>query len=111
MIKCPVCNSIVYEDQSNCSCGADVSLLFQLKKQAIACCIEGSKLRAKGDLHGAVIALRDAVQIDGDNAEAHVLLGLIYQELNLSNLSKPHCEKALSLRQDDPLIKFLIGQF
>lgn len=51
----------------------------------------------RDNLAGAILELRDALQIDPNNARCHGLLGLIYLRQNQPTMAKIHVNKALQI--------------
>lgn len=51
----------------------------------------------RGNLAGAILELRDALQVDPNNARCHGLLGLIYLRQNQPTMAKIHVNKALQI--------------
>jgi type IV pilus assembly protein PilF len=64
----------------------------------------GIEYLRKGDIELAREKLLKAVDQDGDNAEAHGALGLLYANTGELRKAEKHYERSLSLRPDDPSV-------
>ena len=69
---------------------------------------EALSLRAKGDLSGAVVALKTALQEDPDNADARAVLGELYLRLGDGKGAVKELERARRLGADFDKVRVLL---
>src|SRR3954465_2120344 len=65
-----------------------------------------SLYRDERNVRGALVSLERSLQLDPDNAEAHLLVGQLYGESALCGRAEPHLRRAVELftriAADDP---------
>lgn len=64
----------------------------------------------KGDIKGAVIELKNALQKEPNSAQARLLLGQIYVEAGLGAQAEKELRRARELGVKDETVKYLLGQ-
>ncbi|MCX7046949.1 MAG: tetratricopeptide repeat protein, partial [Candidatus Sumerlaeota bacterium] len=98
---CPLCESVNRDDRDKCyHCDSDLSMLrlvINKAKQHYNLALEHAE-RQRYDQ--AIAELRNTLDLSGNFAQAHVVLGTIYAKLSRFDEARTHWEKALALNPD-----------
>jgi len=80
-MKCPNCGSNISDKKKRCErCGADLTIYKKINSASNLCYNNGLAKARVRDLSGAIIALRNSLELNKINTDARNLLGLIYYE-------------------------------
>lgn len=81
-MKCPKCDSILSLKNNRCDrCGEDVRVYKRVLKASNAFYNQGLMKAKVRDLSGAVVALKQSLELDKRNTNARNLLGMVYFEM------------------------------
>jgi curved DNA-binding protein CbpA len=64
---------------------------------------EAQALIARKQWQDAIKELRNAIKIDSQNSQGHVLLGIVYMNQNLTSMAKASFQEALKINPKDPV--------
>jgi tetratricopeptide (TPR) repeat protein len=89
--------------------GCATTQAVDTKKKAEAKHQLGNSLLYEKNYQGAVTELREAAELDPENANIHNSLGLAYQGLRLPDRAIPHYQKALQIKPNFPEFENNLG--
>ena len=103
-MNCPKCNSPISVKQKRCDCcGLDIQIYSKIVKASNAYYNVGLAKAKVRDLTGAVVALKQSLDLNKGNINARNLLGLVYYEMGetVSALSEWVLSKHLQSKNND----------
>ncbi len=113
--SCPNCRSnrlLISGSRTLCEdCSFDLTAISRLKSEAFELVRMACEKRHSGALFEAALLARDALDIEIEAPEYRILLGILYQQLNMNE----RAEEILSPLDDNPdfsgLISLLLNKF